>query len=110
MTGKLSFADVLPISETGFYILLALSEPRSGRGISEYITRLTNGRIKPGPGTVYNALCGLCRRRIIDVYDDSGRRVVYDMTDKGRELLSAGERRIKAVSRDVGQAAAERQG
>ena len=103
-------SETAPLSETAFYILLALDKPKSGSGISRFVTKLTKGRIRPGPGTVYSTLVRMQRQRMIIVFDDSGRRIIYDRTDLGRELLSAGTRRITAISRDVQEVFKEGEG
>lgn len=101
---------MLPLSETAFYILLALENPKSGSGISRYVRKLTKGRVIPGPGTVYSTLMKMQRQRMIEIFDDSGKRTVYDRTDLGREILSDGARRITALSRDVQEVFTEGEG
>ena len=38
----------MPMSETAYYILLSLSEPRHGYGIIQHVEEMTNGRIRLG--------------------------------------------------------------
>ena len=65
----------LPMTETAFYILLSLNTPRHGYGIT-----------KDG---------------LIDVYDDSDKKIIYEITDTGREILKAEINRIKLVYSNI---------
>lgn len=91
----------LPMTETAFYILLALTEPRHGYGISKFVTELTEGRIKLGSGTIYGTLTKMQRDKIIEVFDDSDKRIIYDITELGRAVLEAEAERISKLSRDA---------
>lgn len=46
----------VPMTETGFYILLCLKEPNHGYGIVQKVKDLTNGDIVLAPGTMYGSL------------------------------------------------------
>lgn len=91
----------LPMTETAFYILLALNEPRHGYGISKFVSGLTKGRIKLGSGTVYGTLTKMQRDGIIAVYDDSDKRISYEITDTGKEILRSEIARVKQVCADA---------
>lgn len=88
-------------ADTRLYILMSLRRPRRCRGISDYISRLTEGRVKPGAGTVYSAVSQMRRRKIIAVYDDRDSRTVYELTDLGRSLLEREAERISRLERAV---------
>lgn len=95
----------LPMTETAFYILLALTEPRHGYGITKFVAELTDDRIRLGSGTVYGTLTKMQKDNLIDIYDDSDKKIIYEITDSGREVLRAEISRIKllynnAVSRE----------
>ena len=91
----------LPMTETAFYILLALTEPRHGYGISKFVSELTGGRITLGSGTIYGTLTKMQRDKIITVFDDSDKRIIYEITDLGRTVLGAEAERISLLHRDV---------
>ena len=91
----------LPMTETAFYILLSLSEPRHGYGIAKFVSELTNGRIKLGSGTIYGPLTKMQRDHLIAVFDDSDKRVVYEITDNGKNILNAEIDRIKLIYSDA---------
>ena len=42
----------VPMTETGFYILLCLREPNHGYGIVQKVKELTDGEIVLAPGTM----------------------------------------------------------
>ena len=87
----------LPMTETAFYILLALTEPRHGYGITKFVAELTDNRIKLGSGTVYGTLTKMQKDDLIDIYDDSDKKIIYEITDSGREVLRAEVNRIKLL-------------
>ncbi|KGX91379.1 PadR family transcriptional regulator [Pontibacillus halophilus JSM 076056 = DSM 19796] len=91
----------LPMSETAFYILLSLTEPRHGYGIIKHVEHLTKGRILLGSGTVYGTLTKMQKNNLIAVYADEKRKKVYEMTDSGRWVLEQEMERIKELYRNV---------
>ena len=91
----------LPMTETAFYILLSLSEPRHGYGIAKFVAELTDSRIKLGSGTIYGTLTKMQKDYLIDIYDDSDKRIVYEITEKGKAVLNAEIERIKLVYADA---------
>ncbi|MGN0666049.1 MAG: PadR family transcriptional regulator [Huintestinicola sp.] len=93
--------NYLPMTETAFYILLALTDPRHGYGISKFVGELTGNRIKLGSGTIYGTLTKMQRDGIISVYDDTDKKTVYFITDNGRELLKQEISRIKLLYADA---------
>ena len=46
----------VPMTETGYYILLNLTEPTHGYDITKKVKEMTNGEIVIGPGTMYGSL------------------------------------------------------
>jgi DNA-binding PadR family transcriptional regulator len=87
----------IPMSETAYYILLSLSEPRHGYGIIKFVEELTGGRIVLGSGTVYGTLGKMSKDRLISICDDKDRKTVYRITDDGKELLFFEIDRLKKV-------------
>ena len=86
MTDKLK-AKYIPMTETAYYILLALQEPLHGYGIILKVEGLTEGRIRLGAGTIYGTLSKLEEDGLITVVREEDRRKVYLQTDLGSELL-----------------------
>ena len=75
------------MTETAFYILLSLTEPRHGYGIIKHVEELTEGRLVLGSGTIYGTLTKMQRDEIITVYADEKRKTIYEITDTGKALM-----------------------
>ena len=43
----------LPLSESTYYVLLALLEPLHGYGVMQKVGQLSEGAVTVGPGTLY---------------------------------------------------------
>lgn len=57
-----------------------------GYGLMKLISEISNGLIRPGPGTIYPTLFYLKTKGLIrEIRED--RRKVYELTEKGREEL-----------------------
>ncbi len=91
------FKSFMPMTETAYYILLSLTEPRHGYGIIIHVEKITNGRIRLGSGTVYGTLTKMEKKDIISVYSDGDRKTVYEITDIGKELILKEIERLKEL-------------
>ena len=91
------FKTFLPMTETAYYILLSLAEPRHGYAIILHVEDITNGRIKLGSGTVYGTLTKLQNKGVISIFSDEKRRTVYEITEIGKKLILAEIERIKEI-------------
>ncbi|WP_185959481.1 PadR family transcriptional regulator [Planococcus salinarum] len=91
----------VPMTETAFYILLSLTEPRHGYGIVKHVEEITAGRLKLGSGTVYGTLMKMQKDGVITVFADEQRKTVYEITEAGKELMKAEIVRIKEVHRNA---------
>lgn len=91
----------LPMSEPMLYILLALREPMHGYGIIKFVEKLTASRLKLGYGTLYGILSKLQKAGVICVYDEAENRIIYELTSRGKALLSAEIDRLEQVMADV---------
>lgn len=77
----------IPMTETAFYILLSLKEPRHGYGIIKNVEEMTNGRLVLGSGTIYGTLTKMQKDGIITVFADQERKKIYEVTDVGKLLM-----------------------
>lgn len=84
----------LPMSESAYYILLSLQEPRHGYGIILYVKEITHGRISLGAGTIYGTLTKFEKDGLIDPAGEEERRKLYRLTEAGRYLLEEELKRI----------------
>ncbi len=90
-----------PMTETMHYILIALLKPLHGYGIMKKVEKLSEGRIRLGPGTLYGALSNLVQAKLIQPQESSGvpegRRKIYTITEFGIELIDFEARRLKEM-------------
>ena len=91
----------LPMTETAFYILLSLTEPRHGYGIIKHVDQLTRSRIHLGSGTVYGTLTKMQKDGLIMVYADEDRKTVYEITDLGKKLMIFEISRLKELHQNA---------
>lgn len=87
MIEELLASKYLPLTESTYYILLALVDPRHGYGIMQYVESMTNGNIKLSPGTLYGALGKLTKDHLIRIYLTDDRKKYYILTDNGIIVL-----------------------
>lgn len=84
----------MPMSESAYYILLALHEPCHGYGVILKVEKLTYGRIRLGAGTIYGTLSKFEKDMIIEAAGEEDRKKIYKLTDSGKELLKMEYQRI----------------
>lgn len=78
----------LPLTETVYYILLALLEPAHGYLIMQKVEELSNGEVRMAAGTLYGAIENLLKLKFIEpVESDDSRRKVYIITNEGKKIL-----------------------
>lgn len=78
----------LPLTETVYYILLALMEPAHGYLIIQKVEELSHGQVRMAAGTLYGAIENLLKQKCIEpVSSEDSRRKVYVITERGREIL-----------------------
>ncbi|KYG31766.1 PadR family transcriptional regulator [Alkalihalobacillus trypoxylicola] len=86
----------LPLTETVYYILLAVIEPAHGYLIIQKIDQLSNGQVKMAAGTLYGAIENLMKLQFIQpIASKDSRRKVYEITEKGREILQLDQNRMQ---------------
>jgi len=91
----------IPMTETGFYILLCLQEESHGYGIVQKVERLTEGEIKLSPGTMYGSLSKMEKDGLIRFVREEEKRKIYIITELGREVLDLEMRRIERLFRNL---------
>lgn len=80
----------LPLTETVYYILLALTEPAHGYAILQKVEELSHGQVRMAAGTLYGAIDNLLKLRWIEpVPSEDSRRKVYVITEYGAAMLRA---------------------
>lgn len=96
----------VPMSETGFYILLCLQHEAHGYGIVQQVESLTRGEVRISPGTLYGSLSKMERDGLIRLVREQDKRKVYVITDLGREVLGLEMRRIERLYQTMREARA----
>jgi DNA-binding PadR family transcriptional regulator len=105
--------DFLPLTPAIAHILLALAdEDRHGYAIMQEIERMTDGRVRMGPGTLYGTIKRMVGSGLIEEADerpdpaiDDQRRRYYRATPLGLAVLAAETERMAGL---VGAARAKR--
>ncbi len=87
----------LPMTETMYYILLSLLEPRHGYGIILHVRRITCGRLSLSAGTVYNSLAKMSRDGLIEYTGGEDRRKLYLASALGRDVVSREVSRLREL-------------
>jgi DNA-binding PadR family transcriptional regulator len=97
---------MLPLTPVVLHILLALAEgERHGYAIAQEAERVSEGRVRMGPGTLYGSIPRLLRRGLIAAprppraTAEAGeeRRRYYALTPLGRRVLEAEAARLAAL-------------
>lgn len=91
----------VPMTETGFYILLCLQEPNHGYGIVQKVKKLTNGDLILAPGTMYGSLSKMEKDGLIRFVREEEKRKIYTITDLGKEVLDIERKRIRRLYKNM---------
>lgn len=90
----------LPLTETTYYILLALTQPLHGYGAIQEIEQLSEGTVKIAAGTMYGATENLLKLKWIkEVPSSDKRRRVYLITDAGKSILKLETQRLRSLGK-----------
>jgi DNA-binding PadR family transcriptional regulator len=93
------------MSTSTFQILLALSDaPRHGYAMMQEVERLSKGKARIGPGTLYGALQRLLEEGLIEECDapasepePNERRRYYRLTREGKQAVAGEARRLQGL-------------
>jgi len=94
-----------PLTPAILHILLALADgERHGYAIMQEVARLTDGRVRLGPGTLYGSIKRMLAGGLIEEADarpdpalDDERRRYYRVTARGRETTAAEVERLSQL-------------
>lgn len=93
----------VPMTETGFYILMCLREEAHGYSIVQQVEKLTDGEIRISPGTMYGSLSKMEKDGLIRFVREEDKRKIYRITDLGRQVLDLEISRIKRLYRTISE-------
>ena len=88
------------LTEQMFYILLCLQRECCGVDVMDQVSRMTEGRVVIGPGTLYSLLESFQQEGFIQETRVEGRRRSYQITVKGRLRLEEEVRRLRRQTED----------
>lgn len=90
-----------PLTETVFFILLAMIKPNHGYGVLQFVEEETKGRLVFGPDTLYGAINTLAKKGWIKMLptEVGERKKEYLITELGKKNLDYEIERMKEVLR-----------
>lgn len=91
----------VPMTETGFYILLCLQQPNHGYGIVQKVSAMTEGEVRLTPGTMYGSLSKMEKDGLIQFVREEEKRKLYTITQLGQEVLELELKRIRRLYRNA---------
>lgn len=98
----------VPMTETGFYILLCLRDESHGYGIVKKTEELTGGEIILSPGTLYGSLSKMEKDGLIRFVREEENRKIYHITELGTQVLELEMKRIERLYESMREAKNER--
>ncbi|MCC8022698.1 MAG: PadR family transcriptional regulator [Clostridiales bacterium] len=100
----MNLKKVLPLTETTFYILVALLEPGHGYAVMQKVEEISGGTVRIAAGTMYGAIEHLLKQGwIAAAASDDARRKVYVITPLGRQVLGLEAQRLRYMAGVAGQ-------
>ena len=93
-------AKFQPLPEQMFYILLCLYQECCGMDIMEKVTRMTDGPVSVGPGTLYNLLENFLEAGMIRETKAEGRKRSYVITEAGKKARWDEQQRLLTLISD----------
>ncbi|MEY8391363.1 PadR family transcriptional regulator [Lachnospiraceae bacterium] len=92
----MNLSSYLPLTETTWYILIALTEPGHGYYIMQKVETLSRGTVRIAAGTMYGAIEHLLKQKFIkSIKSEDKRRKVYQITELGTEVLKLEAERLR---------------
>ncbi|MBQ3010028.1 MAG: PadR family transcriptional regulator [Oscillospiraceae bacterium] len=94
----------VPMTETGFYILLCLQDEMHGYSIVQKVEAMTGGAVRLSPSTMYGSLSKMEKDGLIRFVREEDKRKLYHITALGREVLELEMNRIERLYRNMKEA------
>lgn len=99
---KSKMTDTEVLTDSAFYILMSLLEPRHGYLIMQYVEKISDGEFVIGPATLYTMIKKLLKEEWIELLHELDRKKVYQITSTGLEKWKFDvERRKKMVAHAI---------
>jgi len=94
----MNLSEYLPLTETTYYILLALLNPGHGYLIMQKVEELSKGKVRIAAGTMYGAIENLQKQGwILSVPGEDTRRKVFQISETGRIVLGLEALRLRGL-------------
>ena len=92
----------LALTESTYYILLSLYQPRHGYGIMQQVEEMSGGRVRLAAGTLYGALSAMTDKGWIAMLpvESGSRKKEYQLTDRGFAVLQNEIERLRELVRN----------
>jgi len=94
----------LPLPHLAYQVLVVLAGgPQHGYGVAKEVEVLSDGRTRPGTGSLYLSLSKLCEDGLVEESDPppgakaDARRKYYRLTALGRRVALAESRRLEGL-------------
>lgn len=94
----------VPMTETGFYILMCLQSEMHGYSIVQKVESMTGGEIRLSPGTMYGSLSKMEKDGLISFAREEEKRKIYIITELGEVVLSLEMKRIARLYKNMEEA------
>lgn len=91
----------VPMTETGFYILMCLREEAHGYSIVQRVEAMTGGEVRISPGTMYGSLSKMEKDGLIRFVREEEKRKIYVITELGEQVLELEMKRIDRLYRNM---------
>ncbi|ALB44931.1 MULTISPECIES: PadR family transcriptional regulator [Clostridium] len=79
--------DMGELTDAYYYILLSLISPKHGYLIMKSVEEMSEGEFSIGPASLYTSIKKLLDAEFIELTQESEKKKVYVITDKGIESL-----------------------
>lgn len=93
-----------PLTEAIFYILLSVRTPNHGYGIIQDVSKMTDGRVTLGPGTLYGAINSMLSKGWVRLYSEdteSRKKKEYLLTGIGKQVFVNEVKRLSELIRNA---------
>ena len=87
------------LTESVYYILLALHTPMHGYRIMQFTKEISGGRMNLGPGTLYGAIKTMLEKEWIQAVETAAdsRKKEYEITLAGKKVVQEEIRRLQEL-------------
>lgn len=97
------------LTDTMYFIMLALLNPQHGYAIMKEISEVSHGHFEIGPASMYTTLKKLTKLHFLEMLETKDRKKVYQLTPLGKEKLQQEVARRKKFYQ-VGETALKKAG